>query len=98
MRIRVLYTIYRQLTRPRANVMLYLRSSTTMHIILEAIASVPGRFFSKDTEGKNTACYLAHVLTYSPESGESPFSFFDHVSIYVKQLSSLLRWLRRLAH
>ncbi len=54
------------------------------------LASVPGRFFSKDTEGGKIRPGIycigdsAHVLTYSPESGESPFSFFDHVSIYVK--------------
>ncbi len=45
------------------------------------IASVPGRFFSKDTEGKKIRPGIycigdsAHVLTYSPESGESPFSY-----------------------
>ncbi len=56
----------------------------------ELLASVPGRFFSKDTEGKKIRPGIycigdsAHVLTYSLESGESPFSFFDHVSIYVK--------------
>ncbi len=54
------------------------------------LASVPGRFFSKDTEGEKIRPGIycigdsAHVLTYSLESGESPFSFFDHVSIYVK--------------
>ncbi len=59
-------------------------------LVSAAIASVPGRFFSKDTEGKKIRPGIycigdsAHVLTYALESGESPFSFFDHVSIYVK--------------
>ncbi len=57
------------------------------------IASVPGRFFSKDTEGEKIRPGIycigdsAHVLTYSPESGESPFSFFDHVSILISSLA-----------
>ncbi len=65
-----------------------------------SLASVQGRFFFlKMQKGKKIRPGIycigdsAHVLTYSPESGESLFSFFDHVSIYVKQLSSLLRWL-----
>ena len=40
----------------------------------------------------------AHVLVYSPESGESPFSFSHLFSIFVHQLSSLLRCFRRLSH
>ncbi len=102
----------------RFSALLYIATSNAIHIIhsdrqvsinacmsaYATLASVPGRFFSKDTEGEKIRPGIycigdsAHVLTYSPESEESPFSFFDHVSIYVKQLSSLLRWLRRLAH
>ena len=39
-----------------------------------------------------------HALVYSPESGESPFSFSHLFSIFVHQLSSLLRCSRRLSH
>ncbi len=52
----------------------------TQYVCL-VLASVPGRFFSKDTEGeKNGLVSLVLVLTYSLESGESPLSFFDHVT------------------
>ena len=40
----------------------------------------------------------AHALVYSPESGESPFSFSHLFSIFVNQLSSLLRCSRRLSY
>ena len=40
----------------------------------------------------------AHALVYSPESGESPFSFSHLFSIFVHQLSSLLRCSRRLLY
>ncbi len=40
----------------------------------------------------------AHALVYSPESGESPFSFSHLFSIFVHQLSSLFRCSRRLSH
>ncbi len=75
-----------------ATVLMYVHSKLHIIIVLYRIAG--------NYTHENTAWYLlqgdsVHACTYlySPESAR-----FLYVSIYVKQLSSLLRWLGRVAH
>ncbi len=64
------------------------------HMAGSIIASIPGRL--KIWPGTYCIGDSAHALSLSPRIWGIPTLIY--VSVDVKQLSSLLRWLRRLAH